>query len=607
MLNGKRLLDGIWGMVLVGLALFFADDYVEWVKADKVPPLNEDSPFHAARILSAWWRWVESPGFSTLFPPGNYPPAANWPVFALFAIDEPSLLNIRLVGAFFTFLLVIGSGILAAQVWGKAAGLAAACLAITFPVIWTQRSTIMLSLSAAAFGAIGMAFLPASNKNPSAFRAILAGVGLGLALLAHLEMLYWIAALGVFQGLGALNLLRRREERARSLKYIRDVALTFTVCGALAALWYIPSLPIIVDVLRDHADKYGTQGLPLSARLFFPAYLKHEFMFAPHAWAFLVGLMCLPFLVKRTPLAAVLVAAGLGGLFGLQRFPQIHERYFLPLIPQLLIVILAPFGLLRLWNGHRTLRSAVSLLLAFPFMYYGLRFSSGWHFENPMGSSRMSLRHDGVFKDYTPQSDPSLLWFKVRSKPRRWVYAAPFPHRGLRPLGEAVERIEAAFDWPPVQSMERWLRPEEELPRQRPIVFVVESDFEPGLVRLEALARGEPRWRLVSVSPRAFEDGSISTRLRACAEVPCALLVQRFPWALSPLLHFIEGADFEVIARLRARSPDHNADQTLIVARFVRSDENKENKDQEENGEMDDEIKDGTPDGNMEKEDRRGT
>lgn len=443
--------------VLLGLALFQAWDHLAWVNADVLPQLDSDSSLHGGAMAGGWARLVQFPSLSALYSPGTYPPFVHWMTWLCFAFGEPSLLLMRQAQASFAGLLALGCGLLSRRLWGSWAGWVAAALCFTFPTFYWQRSVIMLALGEAAMLGLAYAFLPSSSEPAQTWnkwvRVLLGGVLMGMAALTHVSMLYWLAATGAMQGLQALVALARRQEGARL--HLRDLVLYYGLTALIAGPWYVLSWPYIAGALDNNYSIVTWEQSPWDLIVFI-GWLKSRFMAAPVAWMSLAGLACLPFLLRSTPLLLPVLAGMVGGYLGVLSYPHIHARYFLPLVPMVLVLATAPLGLLHNLSRAEALRqlleglrpagwklwtlTGVSAVLALSLLSYGIYFTSSWR-SAEVGPYTADLRFDGALDGRHILAQREQPWRTLLAKPDRWLLHAPPPQRGVWPIQAVVDEV----------------------------------------------------------------------------------------------------------------------------------------------------------------------
>ncbi len=535
--------SGRWARLpwfLLGLlALAYTAEHSFWVAGDGGSPLDEHSHEHALRAMLQWRAIIGDGGLNAWLWPGYYPPGLFWVSFLGLWVLGPSLATLIQVQALYTGALVLGVGLLVGRSFTPLLGLAAGSLALSFPMFWFERSRIMLANPQAGILVLAVALLPLPGQSRW-WMGLVGGVVMGLAVLTHTSNVFpALAAAAVHLFLGLRLLWRRPPGAWRELGH----GTLYWLLAATSAVWYQAALPDIMEMRRAILEQYP-DTIALGGVAGIVAWFKHSFLYASHAWALLFGLPLLPWTLRR-PLVLV-SAVGVCAVFcGILTFPQIHERYFLPAAPLLLVLIVAPVGLLSVstlrelrWLGH-----AASLVL----LALGLRFTLGpWLFQVPMSRTGL-LDRDGTFSAWPLTSDLDEALSGLRARPRRWVHYAPRPLRGIMPLRAAAEAILADLE----------IRRAKGEPCSNPgVLALIGRDKESDLLDAELVALGPEAGRVVP-------SGSSDWRRTDCE--PCYAVFSA-PSALSrsEVAKDVVAAGFENIVILNVSAPA-DADFTLLV------------------------------------------
>lgn len=481
----RSITDHLFWLLLCCLVILQAWDHLAWVNADVLPQLDSDSSLHGGAMAGGWARLVQQPSWSALYSPGTYPPFVHWVTWLCFAFGEPSLLLMRQAQSIFAGLLALGCGLLSARLWGRWAGLAAAALCFTFPTFYWQRSVIMLSLGETAMLSLAYAFL-ASPQAPAQdhrglIKVLFGGILMGLASLTHVSMLYWLAATGGMQALQALVGLLRKHDGIRA--HVRDLVLYYGMTALIGAPWYVLSLPYITGALDNNYSIVTWEQSPYDL-VVFVGWLKTRFMAAPVAWMSLLGVMSVPWLIRGAPLLLPVLAGMVGGYLGVLSYPHIHARYFLPLVPMLLVLATAPLGALRLEGPLRGARSWLAGGLALGLMAYGLYFTASWRGANE-GPYTADMRFDGALDGRHILTQRAQPWRTLLAKPDRWLLHAPPPQRGQWPIEEVVEEVIRQLELPQA-PMGSDFGPA----REAPVLWALSPHFGERVLTFEFVVRG---------------------------------------------------------------------------------------------------------------------
>lgn len=435
----------MWALFAAGLVAitgFHCWDHAVWVTQDTSPLINADSPMHTLQVADMWCRWTKLEGFSIPYHAGTYPPAFHILAVLVFRVVGPSISALRLTAVGFTLLGTVGIGVLAARALGRPVGLAAAAAAWTFPAIWAERAEVQLDLPLAGAMAMAFAFLPSPRKPGTRWLAVAGGLGMTLALLTKQAMLP-IAAAGLgWLGLRALVLWLRSRTRgdAESARaHLVDTAITCGIVAVIAGLHHNLAWGAIHGAM-DHIYELAPplEGRAwLASKLGLLARFAHSFLQAPQAVGLVVGLACLPFLTRRTALLGPVFLGLVAGLAQLAHFPNPHERHFVALAPLVLVLALAPLGLLRgAWW-----RRGLQLVFVAAIGIYGLSYSWSWRTGHPLWGGAAVQQEGMDFDAFTQMHDPAeaLRWLVAR--PDRFSTVAPSPQNTDWPQEAIIEEI----------------------------------------------------------------------------------------------------------------------------------------------------------------------
>lgn len=424
-------------LLLIGLAVAYTAEHLAWIADNGGAPLDEDSHDHALRAMEQWWtlqRAHSLPGYQrALFWPDYYPPAMFWSAFLWFWAEGPSLDSLLRSQAPFTGALVLGVGLVVGRSFNPWLGLAAATTALSFPMFWFERSRIMLSNPQAGLLILAIGLLPLPGQGPL-WMGLFGGLVMLGAVLVHTTNVYPALAVAVAHLLlGAQLVWRRRPGWGKELL----AGTGYWLLAATSAFWYADAWERLMDMRSAIIEQYpGT--IPLAGILGVFAWFKHSFLYASHAWALLLCLVGLPWLLGR-PLVLMCGLGTVGVFYGILTFPQIHERYFLPAAPLLLVWMVSPAGLLvsaprrgLVWVG-RTLTLGLGL--------WGLYFTlAPW---TPLESWSLAgdIGRDGTFQRWPLTNDLAAAQRALLARPTRYVAQAPRPQHGLLPLHAVAEAL----------------------------------------------------------------------------------------------------------------------------------------------------------------------
>lgn len=485
----ERLLGALTALGLLSLALLLTWNHAAWVRADTAPFLGEDSHMSLARFAAQWQHLRVALGWEAVFWPDYRAPGTGWLACLSMALLGPGAEAVRLGQAVCSGLLALGTGLLCWRAWGRTAALAGAALAGTFPAFWAQVNHLMQELPALAFLSLALALQPEPGRRRWAV-SLAGAVCFGLAVLMHKKSAFALAGLSAVLGLRALWQLARHRDRARLL-HLAEVLLYGS--GALLVLpWLLASTEQIRETSAAVAAT-NTEPLGLDFVLGTLAWFKHAFLTPPQAWAVLAGLLLLPWGLRSAPPVLLPTLASLVGLLGIFRFPQMHERYWLPVVPALVLLMLLPTGLLSRLRHRAAGLLAGGLHLA--LVPAGLAFQLLWQWPQHLPEATVDERW-GIFAVVGPTRslDETLPWLLARPTRAGWAVAPPRPKVATTgPLAQAL-----ADHWGPLEAAERlaWVpapgepaEPPEVAPRE---VVILTAPHRAELIWAELALRDQP-------------------------------------------------------------------------------------------------------------------
>lgn len=419
-----RILDAISLLIIFGIAIKLSLNHAAWVRQDIAPMLDEDSGFHGIHIVREYLNWIHDPSFQTLFPIGNYPPLVSWTTWIGFILGGLNSEVLRLSQVPFTGILCLGTALWAWRIWGRMAAVAAAGLCIVYPPLWIQYSNIMRMAPLAAMSALSYASIPLMGEKRQLFLAGLGGVLFALASLTHVAFVYFGVPL-------ALYVVLRGVWLAHKMEVLVWVAMAMVVAGP----WWFPNLLMISSVVDNHWDYYRERP-DIWGQLYFLVRLKEIYLPGPHYFACILGIPLSLGFARTRPLAAAGVGVAIAGFCGLLSFPQAHDRYYLPMIPLLTAIVVAPVGVLTMQGPIQRLRMLLGLGLTLGALAWGLQFSAlGLTSEAPSIRGYNEIAETFSLMAVHPprasleqQKQGAILVRRgLWTYPHKWVLSAPHP------------------------------------------------------------------------------------------------------------------------------------------------------------------------------------
>lgn len=476
-------MDRALALALLALAALFVGDQLAWTRLDGQPLAREDSPLHALAAMRAaeTHRHHGAPlGAHVFWQAGYYPPFTYW-----LAIWPQSWLGLEATRyrdtlALFTGALVLGVGGLAWRLWGRAAALAAAGLALCSPLLYTQRPESMLDAPLAGMLALALAACPRGAARPLA--ALGGGVLAGLVVLTKQAGLFFVVPLALALAVGVLRAApgARGPAARAALAWAGGAALT---CGP----WLWRSARFFVDVLQNvreqHALPEGLAGLWW--RLSWLVYLKQGVLAPPLLPLLAAGVGVA--LWRRPPGLGALALAALGGFVGLSGFPDAHERHWAPFAPLLLVLAVAPLGATRAWPRVRATLGA-TLALA------GVLATLSWRWPEQGEGWRVDLYRDAALRRTLPTPSLSVLTTELLYRPPRPALLAPLPRGWVWPTRALVAEVLAQSG---VCNDPR--------PDRGPVLITQEARVSADLLHTDASALGCHALRARHVEPQQLD------------------------------------------------------------------------------------------------------
>ncbi|HKB07098.1 MAG TPA: glycosyltransferase family 39 protein [Candidatus Polarisedimenticolia bacterium] len=306
--------------------------------------------------------------FPLLTPSGYYPPLVPGITALLYGVAGRTYETAMATQILFLVLLVIGTRALGNRLFGAPAGLVAAILVLAAPGIRMNAEEYMLDLPLAAMVVMSTWALLASEgfsrRDWSLAFGLLAGAGMltkwSFFLFLGLPVV-WALARGLANSEGPVT----RGGRWGNL------ALALLAAGLVAAPYYLPILPILINKTIVHAGGAadGSASVFTSASaLYHVEALPRKLLGWPLTIAALVGIAGFLWRARDRREARLLLPIWALSLYAIFTFAVANKqsRYLLPWVPVLLLM--AAGGLLALWRSAAAARGllAMGVLLLLP-------------------------------------------------------------------------------------------------------------------------------------------------------------------------------------------------------------------------------------------------
>ncbi len=360
------MIDNGWMTILLLAALLWGLNLV-WLVNDTRPPVW-DMALHQTYALGYL---DHSPSLHYWEKSGNYPPFVHLVMAFLFLILHPGPHIAALANVPATILLLWAVYHLARDLAGREAAAWACALTALIPyLIWMSRETI-LDYWLSAFFAAFLVLLRKTEGFQSRRWSLLLGVLLGLGMLTK----WFFAGLVFFPILYVVLRNRIWKHPDRSLHF----ADTLIVAGVLAAAWYLPNIPRLIQYFPQNAAIGAREGEPpilsFQSLVYYLRLLEGYQLFA-----LLFALVCLAsfFVLKKRLIQdwKFLVISILGGWAVMTLLRTKDPRFTMPLLGPIAVI---PGIWIASWKktAFRPVMKTV-LVLLLCFQAYAANFGVAW-------------------------------------------------------------------------------------------------------------------------------------------------------------------------------------------------------------------------------------
>lgn len=338
-------------IALVALWVLLGAVNAAWLARDTRPPtwdpynhlLSAIRYRHALADLTSGRAGISPTASALLRVDDHYPPLAPLAAAVLTAPWPPSPdPAILVLGQLASGLLIAAVYAIGKDLFSPAAGVAAAALVTTFPLVSQQSRQFMLDVPDAAMTSLCILALLRSRRFEKTGATLAFGALFGLALLTKWTCAFFVAA----PAAGALLAAFRESRRLARFRHAASAAL---IAAAIALPWYAAHLwGLARDTTKFAYDVGVREGDPpvFSARslLYYPSRLESAVLL-PSLLLFTAGLILAIRRREERWLLPLLWIAGGATILTLIRNKD--ARYLIPMLPAVALVAAAPLARLR--------------------------------------------------------------------------------------------------------------------------------------------------------------------------------------------------------------------------------------------------------------------
>ncbi len=248
-----------------------------------------------------------------------YPPLFPFIGGVVIFLAGNSITALAMTNLPFVVILVMAMYVLGRTLHSRLAGVLAALLIISCPLVFQMSREFMLDFATLAMAAAAGACLVLSDRFRRADMTLLFGITLALGALTKFTVLSYlfVPSVYVFARLlidGARGRIEARESRRR----LAVLSVSLAIGVAIAALWYGPNREGFLGNLRQVAaiDVLGTGPFSIASLTYYPKALVHTQMGPPLFLVFLFGLW--RFAARVIPEHRNLLLAWIVGIYAIQ-------------------------------------------------------------------------------------------------------------------------------------------------------------------------------------------------------------------------------------------------------------------------------------------------
>ena len=374
-----------------------------------------------------------SEDFPLLTPSGYYPPLVPGITALLYRVAGRSYETAMATQILFLVVLAFGTWALGNRLLGAPVGLAAGLMLLAAPGIRLNAEEYMLDLPLTAMVVVSAWALFASDGFVRRDRSLLFGVLAGAGMLTKWTFFLFLAlpvALVLASGLAASS----KESVPRSRRWT-NFALALLAGGVVAAPYYVPILPILVQKTIVHAggaaDGFASPFTPAAALYHIEA-LPRKLFGWPLTITAAAGILGFLWRGQETRWVRALLLTWALSLYAIFTFIVANKqsRYLLPWIP--ILLLMAAGGLVALWRRPAAGRELLAMGMLVFLPVTGL--ADSWRTEDrgdwnirPLVARleqelarRSDLPHKvpmlGVIPDMREVNGPTIAYYAARQE-----------------------------------------------------------------------------------------------------------------------------------------------------------------------------------------------
>jgi len=369
--------------------------------------------------------------YPLLTPSGYYPPLVPGITAVLYAVAGRSYETAMATQMLFLGLLVYGTWALGNRLLGTPVGLVAGLMLMAAPGIRLNAEEYMLDLPLAAMVVVAVWALLSTDGFVRRDRSLVFGVLVGLGMLTKWTFFLFLALpviLVLASGLAASS----KDSVSRGRRW-GNAALALLAGGLVAAPYYLPILPILINKTIVHAggaaDGFASPFTPAAA-LYHVEALPRTLFGWPLTITTAAGILGFLWRGQETRWARTLLLTWALSLYAIFTFVVVNKqsRYLLPWIP--ILLLMAAGGLVTLWRNAAAGRALLAMGMLVLLPVTGLAGSwrtadrGDWNIRPLVArleqelAGRADLSHKvpmlGVIPDMREVNGPTVAYYAAR-------------------------------------------------------------------------------------------------------------------------------------------------------------------------------------------------
>ncbi len=334
-------------LILVFLAALIISANYLWITTETRPP-HWDMGRHLWTSLHYWELFQNHQLLPLLQHYAYYPPLLYWAVIPFYILFGVNVEAAVMSNTIFILILLFSVYFLGVRIASRAAGLIAAILCLSYPMLITQFKELQLDAPLTAMVALALCLLLYSEAFRKPAYSIAFGVVCGLGMLTK----WTFVACMLLPVIWAVVLAAKADFRERRPRRLVVAGAAVLLAYTVASPWYAANIQQLqIDTKVNGAEQALREGDPLpgslAAAVWYVPNLVNQQVFLPGALLFLVGIGALAWQRRLRPELMYPALLILGTYTAFALLANKDARYTLPMLPAVSLFSVIWIGMLK--------------------------------------------------------------------------------------------------------------------------------------------------------------------------------------------------------------------------------------------------------------------